>query len=469
MKGYNTYMDRQELSPAVHERLINLEVTRRPARPWVKYGALAACAALIVGVGAWRLAPNPSPVSGQPVSGGVSSAEDNPFRFGVDQAPADTQGFAADSGEDLEKMMLPDVPGVAYPDTTGFPQIAASIVLPSGSFSVELSQRDIELLLWGSEERLEQAHAKEKPGNVPWLLFWDGFTLSGQAVYDGQGNLWQVNLNGTRENERFELRMAPGQLPPTCVAQEGSQVTDVRGVAVEGWSSRYDSDGDGVKEYHCESAFIAHNVGVRAAFVSATDDGWLSDLFINWNTYRDGGLTLDHLLTNDNIPAWREEEFSTLDQARREADFAPYLPTAGPEGYGEFYGRLSYQEGRVNSLFVRWSRAGSYDDVEVAVYRDGGHPYKLADPDRPETYDERLYSIPWCDSVPEEYRETVDRPAFRAEDLSLSIVEARCHEKDTGGLTFSFEVLHPDGTLVSYRCDGMTAEGVWELVKGTLE
>lgn len=43
-----------------------------------------------------------------------------------------------------------------------------------------------------------------------------------------------------------------------------------------------------------------------------------------------------------------------------------------------------------------------------------------------------------------------ERPAFRAEDMSLAIVEARGREHDTGGMTCSFDVLHSDGTVVSY-------------------
>ena len=70
--------------------------------------------------------------------------------------------------------------------------------------------------------------------------------------------------------------------------------------------------------------------------------------------------------------------------------------------------------------------------------------------------------------LPEEYRDTVNMPAFRAEDMSLAVVEARGHEKDTGGLTFSFGVLHQSGVLVEYRCDGLTAQAVWELVEETL-
>ena len=106
--------------------------------------------------------------------------------------------------------------------------------------------------------------------------------------------------------------------------------------------------------------------------------------------------------------------------------------------------------------------------MEVCVYRDGYYSCNLVDPDNPASYDLRLYEIPWCDSVPKEHRETVDRPAFRVEDMSLSIVEARGHVHDTGGLTFDFDVLHPDGTVVSYRCDGLTAAQVWAMVEETL-
>ncbi|MDE7054543.1 MAG: hypothetical protein K2O84_06960, partial [Oscillospiraceae bacterium] len=121
-------------------------------------------------------------------------------------------------------------------------------------------------------------------------------------------------------------------------------------------------------------------------------------LFVRQALTVGGGLYLDHLMINEAIPAWREETFDTLAQARQEADFAPYLPTAEPSGYGEFYGRLSYQEGAQNMLFVRWNQG--YDNVEVAVYRGENHSYNLADPARPETYDLRLYPIPGATACP---------------------------------------------------------------------
>lgn len=180
----------------------------------------------------------------------------------------------------------------------------------------------------------------------------------------------------------------------------------------------------------------------------------------------DGGLYLEELLTSEDIPEWREAEFTNLAQARQEAEFAPYLPAEDISGYGEFYGRLSYQEGRENLLFVRWSRG--YDDVEIDVYLDGKQHYDLVDISNPASYDRRLYEIPLADTVPEEYRESVWMPTFRAEDMSLEIVQTRGRGKDTGGMSYQFGILHDDGTLVEYSCDGLTARQVWVMVEATL-
>ena len=92
----------------------------------------------------------------------------------------------------------------------------------------------------------------------------------------------------------------------------------------------------------------------------------------------------------------------------------------------------------------------------------------LVDPDEPETYDKRLYSIPWADSVPEEHRQSVDHPVFRAEELTRELVEARAHLRGERGepdaLAIDFGILYPDGAVVTYDCEGLTADQVWELM-----
>ena len=163
----------------------------------------------------------------------------------------------------------------------------------------------------------------------------------------------------------------------------------------------------------------------------------------------------------------------TPSQARQEAAFAPYLPAAAPAGYGDFYGLLTYQEGVTNSLYLRWSRG--YADVSVRVSLPEGENTVagvLVDPDAPETYDKRLYSIPWADSVPEEHRQSVDNPVFPAEEMTRELVEARSHLKTELGepdaLVIDFAVLHPDGTVAEYRCEGLTVDQVWAMAEDTL-
>lgn len=487
MKYYKSYMDRQEISPAVHEKLLNLE--SRPSRPWLRYGVLAACAALVIGAGVWRLAPAPAPVTDPPRSAGQFAADYDPLPGEKDVVePGD--GFVVSSPAGGGKLAFPMIPDINYQDITDQSQLSsdASRAYLPGSFMTNLKKEDVQTIFWGPEGKPQADHPKTEQGDLPWMLFWDGYTLQGRALYDGQGQLMELWLWGEQDRASFELELCPGALPFTCCidVNRGDIISEFNGVSVAGWSQVYDRDGDGQDDYICGSEFMTKNdIGVRFVNrnslmrVEYEQDGSMdlggaqafNALFVR-QALTDGGLYLDHLAENENIPAWREEEFSTLAQARQEADFAPYLPASEPEGYSayagnkEFYGRLSYQEGRQNMLFVRWSRG--YDNVEVCVYRDGYYSCNLVSPDQPEAYDLRLYEIPWCDSVPEQYRETVDRPAFRAEDMSLAIVEARGREHDTGGMTWSFDVLHPDGTVVSYRCDGLTARQVWEMVEETL-
>lgn len=470
MKYYKLYMERQEISPAFHEKLLDLEPPKKRPAPWLKYGALAACAALIIGVGMWRLtpkraaSPTPDRSSGQFASDYTPPPEEKDV---VDWDDLFVVQGPADAGQAGHFYMMP---AIRYPDITNRYEVDMVLdwAYARGSFREELEKEDIQRVFWGPEGKPEAAD-----GDLPWSLFWDGYALHGCAVYSGEGQLLELTLWGEKGRASFTLELRPGGLPFTCCIDmdRGDVISDVFGVSVAGWSKTFGRDGD---HYICGSEFMTKNdIGVRftsqnnGAEADGVDgEAWFNTLFVRQALVSDGGLHLDHLMTAENIPAWREEEFSTLEQARQEADFAPYLPSAEPSDYGEFYGRLSYQEGARNMLFVRWSRG--YDNVEVCVYRDGYRTCNLVSPDKPETYDLRRYPIPWCDSVPAEYRETVSSPAFRAEDMSLAIVETRGREHDTGGTTYSFDVLHPDGALVSYRCDGMTAQQVWALVEETL-
>lgn len=478
MESYKSYFDCQTVSPELHEKLLAIgrqprtERRRRPLSPaWKKWAALAACCVLVLGAGQ-LLSDGPfirGVFAASPSESGTSSGLE-PSPGGGGQGEAGFHSFLVEGPEAEGTSSLPAIPYINYQSVDGRPAVNADLSrhFLEGSFSVDLTKEEVQNIFWGPAGRPEGVE-----GDLPWMLFWGGYTLSGSALYSGEGELLWVTLQGDNTDQEisFTLTLRPGELPFQCGLYSDLETTHVNGTPVTGWSRREDLNGDGVPDARCVSEFMAGEVGVRfeAACTAGEDSmdaaAWYSALLVGQTL--SGGVYLGDLLTNGEVPAWREETFSCLEQAREQAAFAPYLPETDIPGYGEFYAALSYQEGVRNRLTVRWSRG--YDDVSVTVSLPEGTPtYHLADVNRPEEYDLSLYSIPWCDSVPEEYRETVNFPTFRAEDLSLQVVAARANEKDTGGLSFSFGVLHGDGTLVEYRCDGLTAQAVWQLVEETL-
>lgn len=499
MKYYRSYMDRQVISAGTHEKIMNLDVQRKaPHRPWAKYAALAACAVLIAGIGAWKLSPRlvPGPetdplaavVTSTPAPGQTAAVE--PLQASEAQPVEPLDGFVVNSPSEGDKLAFPMAPEIEYQDATGLPEVAASRAYAPGTFTVDLTMEDIQGIFWGPEGKPEAEHPKTEQGDLPWTLFWDGYTIHGYAWYDGQGQFTEMTLWGEKERASFTLELRLGALPFSYAVDmsRGDKTSEFNGVEVTGWSRVYDRDGDGLTDYICGSEFMTgSNIGVRFENRNSSmqaEYGGSSDMELGGScTFNalfvrqalTGGLHLDHLMTADRIPAWRDVKFDTLEQARQELDFAPYLPAAEPEGYSaytgnkDFFARLSYQEGHQNMLFVRWSRG--YDNVEVEVNFPEGTStayYKPVDINVPESYDTRLYEIPWCDSVPDEYRVNFSSVTFRAEDMSLDTVMAREVPHDTGGVNFHFSVLHSNGVVVSYSCDGMTAQQVWELVKETL-
>lgn len=444
MKNYELYMDRQTVSASLHEKLLTLEAPVRRSGTWKRWGALAACCVLAAGLGLWRLSPHQ-------ISCGA--AADGSAVAGQEPQPADA------------------VPEITYRrETSG---VAADIALPDGSFTREIPTEQLAALLAREGESLDSVLA---------ALGWTDYALRGEAIYDGAGQLWLLTVTGQHpDGPEFTLELCPGELPPTCVVTPAQETVQVNGVSVSAWYSSWDRDGDGKTEHVCKSEFMAGDVGVRYENVDApftarygSADGELGGAQ-KLNAMAVGriigrGIDLSGVMTCEEIPAWREESFSTLNQARQEVEFAPYLPAENMPGYGEFYGRLSWQEGSYNDLFVRWSRG--YDDVEVAVCRCPEKGCSTVDVAAPEQYDVRRYDTPWSESVPEEYRDTISDPVFRAEDMGLGVVQARTLYRDDAGegrkASIQFSVLHPDGTLVRYTCKGLTAERVWAMVESTL-
>lgn len=414
MKYYKTYMDRQAVSDPLHEKLLAMEAPK-PKRHWQSYAALAACLAVIVGLGVWRLQPP------------------------KEQSAADILSEVGILGD--TDVTLPNIP---YPYVKS-PEVLADIALPDGAFTVKLLPHEINAVL-------------------PALDFQ---TITASAIYDGYGDLWQVDLQITEENgDTAYIQLAPGDIPPTCIGMPDGAVTDVNGVEVTSWGAHYDSNGDGTKEYHYHSVFMAGDIGVRAEFESGEYSA-ASTVFINYAA--NGNLDLSAIAKVDDVPAFRSVRFETYEEALRETAFLPYLPASVPEGFGEFGGKLVYQEGVDHHLVVWWRRG--YDDLHLYITLPEGGPSAAYDPvdiSAPETWDLRLHGNIWDEDLPYETRYSLAFPTFRAEDMSLDVIEGRKLPRDTGGYSYQFHVLHPDGTAIEYSISGLTVNEVWAIIEPTL-
>lgn len=425
MKYYKTYMDRQTVSDPLHEKLLAMEAPKSK-RHWQTYTALAACLAVIVGLGVWRWTAPPE----------AQSAADVLSEVGV-LGDTDTA--------------LPDIP---YPYVK-FPEVLADIALPDGAFTVKLLPHELDALLGTANLQL--------PG-----VWSETAKLSARATYDGYGDLWQVDLQITEENgDNAYIQLAPGDIPPTCIGMPDGAVTDVNGVEVTSWGAHYDSDGDGTEEYHYHSVFMAGDIGVRAEFESGEYSA-ASTVFINYAA--NGNLDLSAIAKADDVPAFRSVRFETYEEALQETDFLPYLPASIPEGFGEFGGKLVYQEGIDHHLVVWWRR--DYDDLHLYITLPEGGPSAAYDPvdiSAPETWDRRLYSGGnWGDGLSDDLLDTLYFPTFRAEDMSLDVIEGRKLPRDRGGYSYQFHVLHPDGTAIEYSISGLTVDEVWAIIEPTL-
>ena len=157
MRAYTAYFDRQTVSDNLHQRLLALgekapDTKAAPAAEtaerkrsflggnYMKFGALAACAALLIGIGGYLggsspVAPKPGPIippaTVQTIQPSAPAESENALAVEPTLAPDDSA--IADTGAFL-LMENPDVcrsfyamPGLKFVDASDEPEIAASI------------------------------------------------------------------------------------------------------------------------------------------------------------------------------------------------------------------------------------------------------------------------------------------------------------------------------------------------------
>lgn len=298
MEHYRSYMNRVKLSPEEHRALMDvLEGKGQPARRkpsparWV---TAAACLVLVCAAafGVWRLA-------------GLPVGDTAPDRL-LEDVPGTTGTLSPDVGStesvppelDSEYVLSPEDPfdgqphssfniqGVEYGDA---PEICASIAYPDGWFEEQLTRAQMVELLAG-------------PGaeDAPWSLYWVGYDITGKAVYDGEGNLWQLWLNGvSRSNEHngFTLTVRPGDYPLTDMIAPDQTSTELNGVTVYGSKiGRYGWDDSGEMGYIYEITMMSGEAGLNfeARQLEEEDAEYLCTQAAN--TFAGTKLCLDSLL-----------------------------------------------------------------------------------------------------------------------------------------------------------------------------
>ena len=183
MDSYKSYFDRQTVSPQLHQALLALgeRPVSRARRPvWRRWAALAACCALVLGLGLWRLSAPGEAGSGVCVPPAVSSRPEGSSSHSGENRES---GFQVEGSETTGTAFLPAIPYIHYPDVGDRPaaDTSPSRMMLAGSYSVELTKEDVQKIFWGPEGKPAGAD-----GDLPWMLFWGDFFLSGSALLIGR-------------------------------------------------------------------------------------------------------------------------------------------------------------------------------------------------------------------------------------------------------------------------------------------
>ena len=332
MRKYGAYMDRAVLSPAAHRRLMAAleggEKGRGRGR-MAHYGILAAGLLLVctlVGLVVPKVGGDTSPQLSHDAPPGTK----------------DTYGPGEMPPRELTPIRFEEGPEQDY-----------SIALSDRWFKETLSRGQMDILLGG-------ASMAEKLG-------WGGYDLTGQVIYDDNGAVGQVMIDGvSRAEERhsFHLTLKPGALPEECGIVEGAPATEVNGVPVTGHRGQYGWDDSGVLGESRTVRFMAGDVGVEFA-VNCLDGASAEHLAtVLANTYAGLGqeVSLDQLIPAE-IPAWSRRDVS-LQEARAVPEMGAYIPAQVPDGLSFEHGRIERGE-RFDTLYLRWG--GGYRELSITV------------------------------------------------------------------------------------------------------
>lgn len=178
---------------------------------------------------------------------------------------------------------------------------------------------------------------------------------------------------------------------------------------------------------------------------------------------------------NAEITADRSEEGSSESGASREVTeedgrafmpFGAYIPENLPEGYRAASAWINEER---QSVTVTWERGMDTILITVSAVEPG--TVRTVDVSKPETYDMRLYEVPYAETVPAEYWEIFDNPVFDSRDMrydtGLDLVSSRMIAYGDAGDTDTprgrFSVLVSEDILLYFNGRG-TPEEIWNML-----
>lgn len=177
----------------------------------------------------------------------------------------------------------------------------------------------------------------------------------------------------------------------------------------------------------------------------------------------------------ESLGTAKSGEEMTLEQAGRLAVVGEYLPDVWP-ARGKITRLVGEDTVGAEWVSVTWSYANQWDSFVLSVENLGEElpayiEEAVADQEKPETYDENLYEIPYAETLPKEYLTVFQDPVFAGETFDKDCVRARLispsgDSGDTGTPRGRFRILYREGdnyVLVRFNGRG-TVDEIWDLL-----
>ena len=399
---------------------------KRKRPEWKKWGAMAACFCLLVA--AMIAVPNLFP-------GTTPTPPDN-NDFPVHDSSVQTNPNQSEGHQNTEDLRTPWT--LHFNDVSSM--LSANRPYYKGTFTEDLTDVELAALLPSVD-----------------------LSCSGYAMFDNYGNLLEVVMQASTVLPEspvtialadyyfgFDYVLSGGELVSVCNELEYRAYQYESGNTVE--LSAYTIIND---------IYFAFSMNVPQTDLEQAKEEFQRVLEC-FAYYEEGKPNLS-VIVPEEIPELTEQVFNTLAEAQAEPDFGRYLPSELPAGFDDatIY-RFRFQDS--NFLTAIWSRG--MDDLSwvITPYTEED-AHRLTGVDDKKNYDLSLYPIPRADSVPDELREIVNDPIFKAGELTLEAVNCRAYKVDdagdTNGWRMKFSVKYGD-VIISVSTKGVEPEWLYQ-------